>query len=133
MRKVRVVEARVWNADGGFGCGGGRWFFSVAGRFNTTALYHENNGALWCARAVHDSFRYRKPLFGSQFDRLILQLNNEFAIDDVEKLILLVVLVPVKLAFDDAESNDAVINLAQSLIKPLVSARIDELLQVNLR
>ncbi len=102
MRKLRVVESGICIGSVGFRHGGERWFFSVAGRFNTTALYHENNGALWRARAVHDSFRYRKPLFGSQFDRLILQLNNEFAIDDVEKLILLVVLVPVKLAFDDA-------------------------------
>ena len=67
---------------------------------------------------MHHPFRHRKALARTQLDRSALQVNDEAPIDDVEKLVLVVVFMPVELALHDAEPHDAIVYSAQRLVVP---------------
>src|SRR5262245_22241169 len=103
----------------------------VAGWYDPGPLDHENHTSLRSARPMHHPFRNREPLSRCELDRPAFQVNYEAALDHVEELILLVVLMPVKLALHHAEPNDAVVHSAQRLVIPRVLAGIDECLNVN--
>src|SRR5262245_46106017 len=83
--------------------------------------------------SVHHSLGHRESLLGIELHGAPLQIDDEFALDDIEEFIFLVVLVPVKFTLYHAEANDAIIHLAECLVKPLVfrfllqSSNIDQL------
>ena len=54
-----------------------------------------------------------------QHDRVpVIQVDEQLSVEHEEELVGLVVLVPVKLAFDDAETDDRVIDGRQGLVEP---------------
>ena len=48
----------------------------------------------------------------------VFEIDQEFAVEDQEELVLVVVLVPVELAFEDAESHDSIVYRGQRLVEP---------------
>jgi hypothetical protein len=46
------------------------------------------------------------------------QIDPEFALNNIEKFIVGIMLVPVIFTLDDAEANDRVVHLAQGLVVP---------------
>ena len=75
---------------------------------------------------MNDPARDGVALMDSERDCLAFQINQKLSLQHEEEFILLVVLVPVKLALHDAETNDAIVHLAKSLVVPLVIAGGDE-------
>ena len=73
---------------------------------------------------MHHAARDRNSLARRQLDRPVLEVHDEPALHEEEELILVVVLVPVELAFQDAEANDRVVDAGECLVVPLVSARL---------
>src|SRR5262245_65010336 len=63
--------------------------------------------------SVHHSLGHRESLLGIELHGAPLQIDDEFALDDIEEFIFLVVLVPVKFTLYHAEANDAIIHLAE--------------------
>ena len=68
-------------------------------------------------------FGTTNPWPGPEVHRAVFQVDEEPALDDVEELVLVVVLVPVVLAPDDAEPDDRVVDPAEGLVVPRVGAR----------
>ena len=69
----------------------------------------------------------RQEFDGSPF----LKVNQQAAIDDVKELVLTIMLVPMELAFDDTEPYDAVIDLAQRLVRPALGRFAADLVDVD--
>src|SRR3569623_3293766 len=68
---------------------------------------------------MDDALRDREALVLRERDGpTSLEVEQELAVEDDEALVLAVVRVPVVLALDDAEANDAVVDLGQRLIEP---------------
>jgi len=55
-----------------------------------------------------------------EFDGATFEIHQEEAFDDVEELVLIVVLVPVELAMQDAKPDDAVVDAGEGLVEPLL-------------
>jgi hypothetical protein len=84
---------------------------SIASGDNASAFNHENDRANRRAGAVHNPFRNDDSLPRRQRDGALFELNYEFAIDHVEKLILSVVFVPVIFPLHDAQPDDRIVYL----------------------
>jgi hypothetical protein len=104
---------------------------SIAGRFDPGPFDHEDHGSLRSSRPMHHALWDGKALSRAELDCPAIQINLEAPFDHVEEFVLLVVLVPVKLALQDAEPHDAVIDPAERLIVPGLLACIDERLNVD--
>jgi hypothetical protein len=59
------------------------------------------------------------------------EIDYESAAQDVEKLIIIVVFVPVVLALHYAEPDDVIVHPAERLIVPLVGDRLCELIDID--
>src|SRR5690242_6110439 len=103
----------------------------VASRYDPGPLDHENHGSLWSPRPMQHTFWDAKPLSRCELDRSALQLDHKTALNHIEELVFVVVLVPVELSLHDAEPHDTVIHSAQCLVVPGVPACIDEFLNVD--
>jgi hypothetical protein len=62
--------------------------------------------------------RYHEALLPCELDSSILQVDQEAALDDIEELIFVGVVVPVILALDDAQADNGIVDPAQGLIEP---------------
>lgn len=80
---------------------------------------------------MHDTFRNQKALAGCELHFATLEINEQVTLHDIEEFIFIVVLVPVELTLDNAQSNNRIVYLAQGLIVPLFLARVDERRNVN--
>src|SRR5580692_5685311 len=80
---------------------------------------------------MNHSTRHREPLLGHQLDGAVFEVDEEAAVDDVEEFVFVIVFVPVKFALHDAEADDAVIHLAESLVVPLVLTGFDERFEID--
>src|SRR6185436_3204873 len=88
---------------------------SVSGRRHAGALDHQDHRPHRCARAVDDATRDRvAEVPAERHARLVLDIDHELAVEDDEALILMVVLVPMVFALDDAEPHYAVVLLGSS-------------------
>jgi len=65
---------------------------------------------------MDDSLRYDKALLLVKLNASILEVYDKATVEDKEELIIVVVLVPVILALQDAQPNDRVVDLAQRLV-----------------
>src|SRR5213594_383507 len=90
---------------------------SVTGRNDVRVLHHQDDGALRCSCSVDHSFGHGKPFPRSQLDDLPglallrrLEVDEETPIEDEEKLVVGVVLVPVILALDHSEADNGVVD-----------------------
>lgn len=61
-----------------------------------------------------------------------LQIDEQPALDDVEEFVIIGMLVPMVLAFDDAESNDGIVHANERLVVPRVPDGIDDGIQRDL-
>ena len=52
------------------------------------------------------TFGNDKSLSGRKVDRSLFQINQQPALDNIEKLVVIIVLVPMILALDHANAND---------------------------
>src|SRR5271166_1628311 len=86
---------------------------AVARRHDARALDHEDHRPLRRPRAVDDSLGHHEALARRQLDGAALQVDQEPSLQDVEELILIVVLVPVVLALNDAEPDHRVVDPAE--------------------
>ena len=81
---------------------------------------------------MHDAFRYGEALVRQEFDDPpFLKVDQQAAVNDIEELVLTIMLVPMELAFDDTEPYDAVIDLAQGLVRPALGQFAANLLDVD--
>jgi hypothetical protein len=80
---------------------------------------------------VHDSFRNDKALPRRELDCSVLEINQELTLDNIEKLIVGVMLVPVVFALHNAKTHHGLIDLAQRLVVPLGRASVRERLFVD--
>ena len=64
-------------------------------------------------------------------DGPILEIDQELAADDVEKLIFVLVLVPMVFAVDHAEAHDGFVYFAERLVIPAIGACIDQAADIN--
>ena len=69
---------------------------------------------------MHRSARHYHALAGRQFNRAALQINEQHTIQHEEELVIVVVLMPVVFALNDAGADNRFIHLAQCLIEPPV-------------
>jgi hypothetical protein len=72
-----------------------------------------------------------KPLARRELDNAVFEIDEQFALDHIEELVISVVLVPVILAFDDADAHHRLVDFAESLIEPLELTGIGERLLVD--
>jgi hypothetical protein len=80
-------------------------------------------GPLGCPRPVHHASRDRVALVALERHRVaVLEVDQQPAVEHEEELVLVVVLVPVEVAFDDAEPDDGVVDRRQRLVEPGVVA-----------
>src|SRR6516164_8081071 len=103
----------------------------VARRDDCRRLDHEDAAFLGCPRAMHHALWDDKALIGQELDRSPLEIDYESATQDVKKLIIIVVFVPVVLALHYAEPHDRVVHPAKRLIVPLVGDRLCELIDID--
>src|SRR6516165_2461604 len=103
----------------------------VARRDNCRRLDHEDDAFFGCPRAMHYALWDDKALIGQELDRSLLEIDYESAAQDVEKLIIIVVLVPVVLALHYAEPHDGIVHPAKRLIVPLVGDRLCQLIDID--
>jgi hypothetical protein len=76
--------------------------------------------------------RHHEAFFRVEFNGLVFQIDQQFAIDDIEKLIKFRVRMSMIFAFDDPEPDDGIVHLAQSLVPPFVAAGVDQPLDIDL-
>ena len=72
-----------------------------------------------------------EALLRPEINRAIFQIDQETSFDDVKEFINVRVFVPVIFTFDNSETNDRVVHLAQRLVPPLVGDTVDQLLNIN--
>ena len=70
--------------------------------------------------------RHDKSLTWRELDDAILKIDQQPAGDDIKKLIILIVFVPMVFPFNYADPNDRVIHFAQGLIEPFEFDRFRE-------
>jgi hypothetical protein len=78
----------------------------IASRFNPGSFNHKDNRFFGSPWPVHDTFWDRKPLPWVQLDRPAFQVNDEVALHNVEKLIFIVMLVPVERSLHDTQPDN---------------------------
>ena len=74
--------------------------------------------ALGRSGAMRDAARNHQALPGRELDGAALQIHQQLALEHEEEFVLAVMLVPVKLALEDADSRHAVVDAAQGLVPP---------------
>jgi hypothetical protein len=57
---------------------------------------------------------------GVELDGFVFEVDEELAFHREEEFVIVVVLVPVVFAFDNADADDGVVDLAKGLVEPLV-------------
>ena len=86
---------------------------------------------MWRAGAVHDALADRHALVLVELDGAVLQVNEELPLQHEEELVLVVVLVPVELALEAADADDAVVDLGERAVPPGVVYGAEERPEVN--
>ena len=67
---------------------------------------------------MQHAFGNDKSLSGHEVDRSTFQINQQPTFDNIEKFVVIIVLVPMILALDDANADNRSVDLAKRLIEP---------------
>jgi len=67
---------------------------------------------------MQHAFGNDKSLSGRKVDRSPFQINQQPTFDNIEKFVVIIVLVPMILALDHADADDRRVDLAKRLIEP---------------
>jgi len=71
---------------------------------------------------MDNALRHDIALSRRQVDGLVFKVNDEMSVEDEEKLIIVVVLVPVVFPLHDAKADDRIVHFAERLVVPAVRA-----------
>src|SRR5215472_12425575 len=82
---------------------------SIARRYDSRRLDHEDDASLGRARPVHDAARNGESLARQKLDAAPFEIDEEAPVDDIEELVLVVVLVPVVFALQHAQAHDRIV------------------------
>ena len=80
---------------------------------------------------MHHSLGNHKSLSRRNFDRAAFKVNEELTFYNIEKLVVLVVPMPVVLSLYDPEADHRVIYLAESLVVPRKFASVRQSLFID--
>ena len=80
---------------------------------------------------MEDSFGNDRALPRAELHGSAFEIDQQLPFDNVEKLVVIVVLVPMIFALDDSKTNHRPIHLAKRLVEPLIGARTRERFFVN--
>src|SRR5262245_28230658 len=83
---------------------------SVSSRPDSRRFNHQDNRSFWRSRAMHDAVRHQKTLPGLQLHGAALEIDEKPPLDQIEELVFGVVLVPMELAVQYAETHDRVVD-----------------------
>ena len=83
------------------------------------------------ARTVNNPLRNDEALARSQRNRTIFKINEKLSIKTKEKLVVIVVLMPVIFTLHHTQPYNRVIHLAERLVVPLVGDSSNERVHVN--
>src|SRR5438046_2954911 len=72
-------------------------------RHDAASLDHQHHRALRRPRTMHHPFWYHHALSRRELKRPAFDVDEQLAFDDVKELVVIIVLVPVVFAFDNAE------------------------------
>ena len=75
---------------------------------------------------MNDAPRDNEALLMPKLNTSLLEVDNETALKDKEKLVVVVVFVPVVFALHDPETNDRIVYLTQRLVVPGVGTGRDQ-------
>ena len=73
---------------------------------------------------MNDPFGNDQPLAGAEFEALVLQIDTEFALQDVEELIVFLMFVPVVFSLYHSQANHGIVNLTEGLVEQSLGVRI---------
>ena len=105
---------------------------SLISRGHDTGVFdHEDYGSFRGTRAVQDSLGNHKALSRREFNSSMLEIDQKPAVDHIEEFIVSVVFVPVILTLHNSQTHHGLIDLAQCLVVPLVSASVSESFHVD--
>lgn len=103
----------------------------IAGWLDPRSLDHQNDGSLVSPCSMQYALRNGESLPWRELYTPAIQIDQKASFNNVEKLIFIVVLVPVKLTLQNAEPHNAIVYSAQCLIVPGVFARINKRLNID--
>src|SRR5207244_2627069 len=90
----------------------------ITGRNDGGGFHHQNDCSIRGAGAMPDAFGNDKSLLWLQINRAIFEIDDKMSLQNKEKLIVVVMFVPVVFALHDPEANDGIVHLAQRLVIP---------------
>src|SRR5579872_4489610 len=100
-------------SDGGLRCAHPPYaLLSIAGRNDRGGLDHEDHAAFGRARAVSHAFRHDEALTGKELDRALFEIDDEASAEHEEELVVVIMLVPMILALQDAEPDHGIVHPA---------------------
>jgi hypothetical protein len=106
-------------------------FLWIAGGEDAFVLDHKDYGAMRRARAMHHSLGNDETLSRIKLHRAVFKIDEQLTLDDVEKLVVSIVLVPVILPLHDAKADNGLVYLAERLVVPLEFTGIRKSLGVD--
>ena len=74
---------------------------------------------------MEHTFRHHEAFLRCEIDRSFFQVDDEPTLEDEEKLVVVIVFVPVILALHHANANHRLVDLAERLVVPEMSIRGD--------
>jgi hypothetical protein len=80
---------------------------------------------------VNNASGHDESLAGLEFNGSVLQIEQQQAFDGEEELVVVVVFVPVVLAFDEADADYRIVDLAEGLVEPLVILGVRDGVEVD--
>jgi len=104
---------------------------SVSRRDHRASFDHEDYRSFRRSGSMQYALRDCKSLLRGKLDRLIFQIDEEPAINNIKELIFIVVFVPMEFTFDNAKPHDAVVDSTQRLIEPILLAFFLKPVDVN--
>src|SRR5258708_37261481 len=90
----------------------------ISGWDNPGIFDHQDDRSFGGTRTMEHTFGNEESLSRREVDRAALQIDQEPAFDRIEKFVVIVVLVPMVLALDNANADDRGVYLAERLIEP---------------
>lgn len=88
---------------------------------------------------MDDTFRNGIALVCAERYRFVFQVNEQRTFENEEELVFSIMLVPMKVALENAQPNDAIVHLAKGLVVPFLAAsghearHVDQLERTKLR
>src|SRR5581483_8155433 len=104
---------------------------SISCRYDPLILNHQNRGSLCSTGAMHCPFRNNEALPPRKLHSTIFQIDQQLALDNVEELVIVIVLMPVIFTLYYAKTNHGVVHLAQGLVIPLILGSIRKRLLID--